>query len=82
MSFEFSFMEDISELTMRCYKEMRGAEARLEQTKCSETMNTDSFLQTFGYLKAKVMDQRECRAQELFCLFLFSGGTNLELQHA
>lgn len=71
MSFEFSFMEDISELTMRCYREMRGAEARLEQTKWSETMNTDSFLGTFGYLKAKVMDQRECRAEEL--LFLFSG---------
>lgn len=82
MSFEFSFMEDISELTMRCYREMRGAEARLEQTKRSETMNTESFLEPFGYLKANVMDQRECRAEKSFCLFLFSEATKLELQHA
>lgn len=47
MSVEFSFMEDISDLTLRCYNEMIGSKARLEQTTWSETINTDSFLEVW-----------------------------------
>lgn len=40
-------MEDISDLTLRCYNEMIGSKARLEQTTWSETINTDSFLEVW-----------------------------------
>lgn len=60
---------------------MTGAEARREQAEYvwSKAVNTDSSLEKFGYLKAKVM-WRECWAEEeLSFLVLFNGDATWEL---